>query len=69
MDEVPELSFPGNKQLCCRLVRGFALDGDEAFTVLASCNARCQPPWTDAETVRQVASGAAVWREPIGGLL
>src|SRR5262245_2517755 len=56
-------------QVCCRLVRGFALDDDEAFTVLATWNARCQPPWTDAELRDKVRRARKYGREPIGGLL
>ena len=55
--------------LCCRLVRGFALDDDEAFIVLAAWNARCQPPWTDADLRDKVRRARQYGREPIGGLL
>jgi hypothetical protein len=56
-------------RVCCRLVRGFALDDDEAFAVLASWNARCQPPWNDAELHAKLRRARQYGREPIGGLL
>ena len=56
-------------RVCCRLVRGFALDDDEALTVLATWNARCQPPWTDAELRDKLRRARQYGREPIGGLL
>ena len=56
-------------RVCCRLVRGFALDDDEAFVVLAAWNARCQPPWTDADLRDKVRRARQYGREPIGGLL
>jgi hypothetical protein len=30
-------------RVCCRLVRGFALDHDQALHVLSEWNARCEP--------------------------
>jgi hypothetical protein len=36
-------------RVCCRLVRGFALDDDEALDVLADWNGLCRPPWTERE--------------------
>jgi hypothetical protein len=36
-------------RVCCRLTRGFALDDEQALHVLAEWNARCQPPWSEAE--------------------
>lgn len=56
-------------QTCCRIVRGFALDDDQAFTVLAEWNARCQPPWTERELYQKIRSARRNGREPIGGLL
>jgi hypothetical protein len=56
-------------RVCCRLVRGFALEDDEAFTVLASWNAGCQPPWTEAELQDKLRRARRYGREPIGGLL
>jgi hypothetical protein len=56
-------------RLCCRLIRGFALEDDEAFTVLATWNARCQPPWSDAELRDKLRRARQYGREPIGGLL
>lgn len=56
-------------QACCRVVRGFALDDDQAFAVLAEWNARCQPPWTERELLQKIRSARRNGREPIGGLL
>jgi len=56
-------------QTCCRVVRGFALDDDQAFAVLAEWNARCQPPWTERDLLQKIRSARRNGREPIGGLL
>lgn len=56
-------------QACCRVVRGFALDDDQALAVLAEWNARCQPPWTQRELLQKIRSARRNGREPIGGLL
>ncbi|MFN7984906.1 MAG: DNA-primase RepB domain-containing protein [Vicinamibacterales bacterium] len=56
-------------QTCCRIVRGFALDDDQALAVLAEWNARCQPPWTERELLQKIRSARRNGREPIGGLL
>ena len=56
-------------QTCCRIVRGFALDDDEAFAALADWNTRCQPPWTERELREKIRSARRNGREPIGGLL
>lgn len=55
--------------VCCRLVRGFALDDDEALTLLREWNARCRPPWTEGELVDKISRARRYGREPIGGLL
>lgn len=56
-------------QVCCRLVRGFALDEHDALAVLRDWNAGCQPPWTEAELGLKLRSALRYGREPIGGLL
>jgi hypothetical protein len=56
-------------QTCCRSVRGFALDDDEAFAVLTDWNDRCQPPWTEGELREKIRSARRNGREPIGGML
>jgi hypothetical protein len=56
-------------RVCCRLVRGFALDDDEALELLREWNTRCLPPWTDRELEQKIASARRYGREPIGGLL
>ena len=54
---------------CCRLVRGFALDDDNALFVLGEWNARCEPPWTEGELRMKLEAARRYGREPIGGLL
>ncbi len=56
-------------RVCCRLVRGFALDEAQALSVLLEWNERCQPPWTTAELFDKLRRAARYGREPIGGLL
>ena len=56
-------------RICCRLVRGFALDEDQALHVLSQWNARCEPPWTTSELLDKLRRAARYGREPVGGLL
>ena len=56
-------------RVCCRLVRGFALDDDQALHLLQDWNARCQPPWTERELADKVAGARRYGREPMGGML
>jgi hypothetical protein len=56
-------------RVCCRLVRGFALDDRETLELLRGWNTRCLPPWTDRELEQKIASARCYGREPIGGLL
>jgi hypothetical protein len=56
-------------RVCCRLVRGFALDDDQALSVLAEWNARCQPPWSADDLLDKLRRAAQYGREPVGGLL
>jgi hypothetical protein len=56
-------------QICCRLVRGFALSNAEAVDVLREWNAHCLPPWTDRELFAKLNSARKYGREPVGGLL
>jgi hypothetical protein len=56
-------------RVCCRLIRGFALDDAQALHVLSEWNARCQPPWTEAELLAKLRGAARYGREPLGGLL
>jgi hypothetical protein len=56
-------------RVCCRLIRGFALDDNQALHVLSEWNARCQPPWTEAELLDKLRSAARYGHEPVGGLL
>jgi len=56
-------------RVCCRLTRGFALDHEQALHVLAEWNARCQPPWSEADLLDKLRRAARYGREPVGGLL
>ena len=56
-------------RVCCRLVRGFALDEDQALHVLSDWNTRCDPPWSPAELLEKLHRAARYGREPVGGLL
>jgi hypothetical protein len=56
-------------QLCCRLVRGFALSDEDALTVLHEWNARCQPPWSLRELTAKLQHARCYGCEPIGALL
>jgi len=56
-------------RVCCRLVRGFALEDDEALAVLEHWNAQCQPPWSDADLRDKLRRARKYGHEPIGGLL
>jgi RepB DNA-primase from phage plasmid len=56
-------------RVCCRIIRGFALDDEEALHALAEWNARCQPPWSEAELLDKLRRAARYGREPVGGLL
>jgi RepB DNA-primase from phage plasmid len=55
--------------VCCRLVRGFALNNDQALDVLAEWNAACQPSWSTDELLDKLRRAALYGREPVGGLL
>ena len=56
-------------RVCCRLVRGFALDDQEALTVLTEWNARCLPPWAESELEDKLRRAIQYGREPIAALL
>jgi hypothetical protein len=56
-------------RVCCRLVRGFALDDAEALMLLTSWNKGCSPPWSEKELRDKLLRARRYGREPIGGLL
>lgn len=56
-------------RVCCRVVRGFQLSDDEAFGVLHEWNARCMPPWSEAELRQKIHNARKYGREPYGHLL
>ena len=56
-------------QVCCRLVRGFALNDDEALAAIQEWNASCRPPWSERELRWKLSSARRTGKEPVGGLL
>lgn len=56
-------------RVCCRLVRGFALTDDAAFTALAEWNMRCRPPWKDYELRYKLRRARLYGRERHAALL
>lgn len=56
-------------RVCCRLVRGFALEENAALSVLTEWNAACVPPWSEPELRSKLKSAWRYGREPVGGLL
>lgn len=56
-------------QVCCRLVRGFALTDDEALVAIGDWNAACRPRWSECELRSKLASARRSGREPLGHLL
>jgi hypothetical protein len=55
--------------VCCRLVRGFALDDGDALDLLAEWNLACTPPWSEDQLRAKLTGARQYGREPIGGLL
>ena len=55
--------------VCCRLVRGFALNDDEALMLLRRWNVGCQPPWSERELADKISRARRYGREALGGLL
>lgn len=56
-------------RVCCRLVRGFALEDEDALGVLADWNSVCVPPWSEEELRAKLKGARRYGREPVGGLL
>jgi hypothetical protein len=56
-------------RVCCRLVRGFALNDGDALEALREWNVACSPPWSDDELRAKLASALRYGRERVGGLL
>jgi len=56
-------------RVCCRLVRGFALDDDTALAVMTDWNSQCRPPWNEHELRDKLRRARRYGREPIAGLL
>lgn len=56
-------------RVCCRLVRGFDLDDDEALAVIADWNRACEPPWSESDLREKLKAARRYGREPVGGLL
>lgn len=56
-------------RVCCRLVRGFDLEEDDALAVLADWNDACDPPWSEPDLRAKLQAARRYGREPVGGLL
>jgi hypothetical protein len=56
-------------RVCCRLVRGFALDAEQALHAMSEWNGRCEPPWSTTELLDKLHRAGRYGREPVGGLL
>jgi hypothetical protein len=56
-------------KVCCRLVRGFALDDGQALRLLTEWNVGCQPPWTELELEDKLRRARRYGREPMAALL
>jgi hypothetical protein len=56
-------------RVCCRLVRGFALNDADALHALREWNVRCKPPWSERELRDKLRRARRYGGEPIGGLL
>ncbi len=55
--------------LAQRLVRGFALDDETAYRVIAEWNQRCLPPWSERELRRKLCEARERGTMAVGSLL
>jgi len=53
----------------CRLVRGFSLNADEAYSVMLEWNRSCQPPWSERDLRRKIAEALQHGLMPFGAML
>jgi len=51
-----------------RLVRGFSLDVDTAYRLLAAWNQRCSPPWSESDLRRKLSQASQHGRMGDGDL-
>jgi hypothetical protein len=56
-------------RVCCRVVRGFDLNDEEALSVLADWNSRCSPAWDERELRDKLLRARKYGTERVGGLL
>jgi hypothetical protein len=56
-------------RVCCRLVRGFALENQDALAVLADWNAGCVPPWSERDLRDKLQRAQRYGRETRGGAI
>ena len=52
-----------------RLVRGFALNNEDAFALMSEWNQRCVPPWSDRDLRTKIEEAASKGRFAEGDLL
>lgn len=53
-------------QVCCRLLRGYALPEEKAFEFLKEWNKTCVPPWDHRDLKEKMRSALKSGTEPIG---
>lgn len=54
--------------VCMKIARGFDLDDDTAYRLLARWNERCSPPWSERDLRRKIREAAQRGTMPIGEL-
>lgn len=55
-------------KVCCRIVRGFALEDATALAALSDWNSRCEPPWSEGDLLDKIARARRYGKEEIGGM-
>lgn len=55
--------------VACRLIKGFALQDDQAFELMAEWNLKCNPPWSDRELLDKIRHARRYGTGDTGALL
>jgi hypothetical protein len=55
--------------MCCSVAVGFDLSDDDAYEVLREWNARCEPPWSEADLRKKLRGSPSTAKERRGGRL